>query len=163
MLKRTLTALAILVASLGPQPPVAGATSAPIHHWSEASAEVRAVHTPEAIQAWIDGYWRNVWVDAYWARVVAYAKAVEAARSAYQPGQCGGSLPPCWVMMRESRGDIRAKNPRSTASGKWQFLNSTWARHRGYLRAMDAPEWVQDEKARMLWAGGRGCSHWSAC
>ena len=181
MLKRTLTALAILVASLGLQPPAAGATPEPIHHWSEAPAEVQAQHSPEAIQSFIDAYWRNVWVDAYWARVVAYTKGVEAAHSTYQPGQCGGSLPPCWVMMHESRGDIRIWNgqchapygyagrrspcPRgtSTASGKWQITRPSWGRHRGYLNAADAPESVQDERARIMWDGGRGCSHWSAC
>lgn len=78
-------------------------------------------------------------------------------------GACGGDLPPCYVMMRESGGNIRAKNPSSSASGKWQFIDSTWAGYGGYSRAMDAPEAVQDAKARALWAGGRGCSHWSAC
>jgi hypothetical protein len=78
-------------------------------------------------------------------------------------GRCGGDLPPCWVMQRESGGSLTAKNPSSTASGKWQFLNSTWAGFGGYAEAWMAPESVQDEKARILWAGGAGCSHWSAC
>jgi hypothetical protein len=78
-------------------------------------------------------------------------------------GRCGGVLPPCYVMMRESRGDIRAENPTSSASGKWQFLDSTWAGFGGYARASHAPESVQDAKAAQLWAGGAGCSHWSAC
>jgi len=86
-----------------------------------------------------------------------------AAHPPYRSGQCGGDLPPCYVMMRESRGIITARNPRSTASGKWQFLRSTWANHRGYRDAYLAPEWVQDERARQLWNHGRGCSHWSAC
>ena len=90
-------------------------------------------------------------------------------------GRCGGDLPPCYVMERESGGDPRIWNGGcyapighvgispcgvSDASGKWQFLRSTWAGHGGYLNAADAPEWVQDEKARMLFAGGAGCSHW---
>lgn len=78
-------------------------------------------------------------------------------------GRCGGDLPPCWVMMRESGGNITAQNPTSTASGKWQFINSTWAGFGGYAEAWMAPESVQDEKARILWAGGAGCGHWSAC
>jgi hypothetical protein len=78
-------------------------------------------------------------------------------------GRCGGDLPPCYIMMRESGGNIRAQNPSSTASGKWQFLNSTWAGYGGYAEAWMAPESVQDAKARELWAGGAGCSHWSAC
>jgi muramidase (phage lysozyme) len=66
-------------------------------------------------------------------------------------------------MMRESGGNITAQNPTSTASGKWQFLDSTWGGYGGYAKARYAPESVQDDRARQLWAGGRGCSHWSAC
>lgn len=94
---------------------------------------------------------------------------------------CGGDLPPCWVLKRENPNrDAKAWNGgchapvgytggppcrrgRSTASGKWQFIRSTWGKFGGYLNAADAPLSVQDAKARALWAGGRGCSHWSAC
>lgn len=47
----------------------------------------------------------------------------------------------------------RAKNPRSTASGAYQFLNSSWrvlskrAGYPGWGRAMDAPPAVQDAVA----------------
>jgi hypothetical protein len=78
-------------------------------------------------------------------------------------GRCGGDLPPCYVMMRESGGSLTAQNPSSTASGKWQFLDSTWAGYGGYSSAWQAPESVQDAKARQLWAGGSGCGHWNAC
>lgn len=99
------------------------------------------------------------------------AAAAERARQAPAPapaaeagtGRCGGDLPPCYVMMRESGGNIRAKNPTSTASGKWQFINGTWAGFGGYAEAWMAPESVQDAKARQLWAGGAGCGHWNAC
>jgi Transglycosylase-like domain len=76
---------------------------------------------------------------------------------------CGGDLPPCWVLQRESGGSPRAQNPSSTASGLWQFLDSTWAGFGGYARAMDAPVSVQNDKARIVWAGGAGCGNWSAC
>lgn len=75
-------------------------------------------------------------------------------------GACGGNLPPCCVMMRESGGNISVVNPSSGAAGKWQFMPSTWANHRGYPTASVAPEWVQDEKAAQLWAGGAGAGHW---
>ena len=156
MLKRAaLSALAALA--------LASCQPAPIHHWTEASPEVQAAHAPAEIQAYVDAYWRNVWIDTYWSRIAALTDAIERARVTYPSGQCGGDLPPCWVMMRESRGDIRAENPRSTASGKWQFLDGTWGGYGGYAHASHAPEQVQDERARQLWAGGRGCSHWSAC
>ncbi len=75
-------------------------------------------------------------------------------------GACGGDLPPCCVMMRESGGDPTAVNPSSGASGKWQFMPGTWANYGGYATAASAPEWVQDEKAAQLWAGGAGAGHW---
>jgi muramidase (phage lysozyme) len=53
-------------------------------------------------------------------------------------------------MNRESRGIITAQNPDSSASGKWQILDSTWGKYGGYLHAKDAPEWVQDAKARSM-------------
>lgn len=75
-------------------------------------------------------------------------------------GRCGGNLPPCCVMQRESGGSITAQNPSSSASGKWQFLSSTWNNYMGYPTAASAPEWVQDKYAAELWAGGAGAGHW---
>ena len=78
---------------------------------------------------------------------------------------CGGDLPPCYVKQRESHGDYNARNNASAGSacGAWQIIGSTWAGFGGYPDACSAPPGVQDEKARQLWAGGAGCSHWSAC
>jgi hypothetical protein len=135
--------------------------------------------TAEQIRKWVEAYRRHqirMWVAAYrrhqirmwiatvnWNKWMAAAVKYEKAKKAYPSGLCGGDLPPCYVMMRESRGNITAQNPRSTASGKWQFLDSTWAGFGGYAKARYAPESVQDAKARQLWNHGRGCSHWNAC
>jgi len=73
---------------------------------------------------------------------------------------CGGDLPPCFVLWRESRGNPTAQNRRSSASGKWQAIDSTWAGFGGYRKARHAPPEVQDDFARRLWNGGRGCRHW---
>ena len=57
-------------------------------------------------------------------------------------------------------GGARAQNPSSTASGHYQFLDSTWrnvAPKVGagqYARAKDAPWWVQDDAA--LWMINNG-------
>lgn len=102
------------------------------------------------------------------APVRTYRAPVKTYRPAYAApvqgsGRCGGSLPPCYVMMRESKGSLTARNPTSTAAGKWQFLSGTWNGYGGYSSAAQAPESVQDARAAQVWAGGAGCSAWSAC
>lgn len=84
-------------------------------------------------------------------------------------GACGGDLPPCWVMMRESGGDPNAVNPPpygcsgNGCYGKWQF-DLTTSQALGYPLPMNQyPESVQDEAARRLWNGGAGCAAWDAC
>lgn len=47
----------------------------------------------------------------------------------------------------ESGGDYHAQAAGSTASGAYQFLDSTWANYAGYLHAKDAPDSIQDERA----------------
>lgn len=147
----------------------------------------------EAQRAW-DAHQLELWFEAERQRIAAEEaeaerqRQVEAERRrqqqaaqapAHGTGRCGGDLPPCYVMMRESGGDLRVWNGGcyapvgyrggsspcggSTASGKWQFIRGTWGGFGGYVNAADAPESVQDERARQLWAGGRGCGHWAAC
>jgi hypothetical protein len=74
------------------------------------------------------------------------------------------------VRRHESGGNYQAKNPVSTASGAYQFLDSTWrtmsarAGHSGWGSARYAPPWVQDAVAiytvnsgwRSAW-NGTGC------
>jgi len=106
-----------------------------------------------------------------YARLLRFAAAVEAARLAdlarnnYR-GSCGGSLPSCAVLARESGGDPRVwnggcyapygwrgKSPcgTSSASGRWQIVRPTWNYCRtGYVNAADAPVRVQDDCARRI-------------
>ncbi|HPU37995.1 MAG TPA: transglycosylase family protein [Microthrixaceae bacterium] len=74
------------------------------------------------------------------------------------------------VRAHESKGNYAVQNPRSTASGAYQFLDSTWrnvsasAGHGGYARASQAPWWVQDAVA--LWlvnSGGRSAWNGTGC
>lgn len=80
------------------------------------------------------------------------------------------SLPPEWVIQRESGGDYNAYNPsgcysegRSGCFGKYQF-GWFWAGKLGLPEDLSTatPE-QQDEAARQLWNQGAGCSHWAAC
>lgn len=70
---------------------------------------------------------------------------------------------------QESGFTLDAYNCSSSASGKYQFLDSTWQATCAAMglscpaRAKDATESLQDAVAAGLWDGGRGCSHWSAC
>lgn len=91
----------------------------------------------------------------------ARERAARKKVSAYPHGLCGGDLPTCAILRCESRGDIHAQNPRSSASGKWQILTSTWSGFHGYSQAKYAPERDQDDKARILWDHGRGRRQWS--
>lgn len=87
-----------------------------------------------------------------------------AAPASTGGGSCGGSLPPCAVLARESGGDPTVYNSEgSGASGRWQIMPGTWGNYDGYANAADAPVSVQDERAAQIWAGGSGCSAWQAC
>ncbi|MGI8426067.1 MAG: transglycosylase family protein [Actinomycetota bacterium] len=63
----------------------------------------------------------------------------------------------------ESGGSYKSEDPRSTASGRYSFIDGTWNNFGGYSHASDAPPEVQDEKARQVWNGGKGRSHWQEC
>ena len=99
------------------------------------------------------------------AAVIAHLQT-PAAPPAHNPP--GGFL--ACVRRHESGGNYRAENPTSTASGAYQFLDSTWrtmsarAGHSGWGHAASAPPWVQDAVAvftvnsgwRSAW-NGTGC------
>ena len=99
------------------------------------------------------------------AAVIAHLQT-PAAPPAHTPP--GGFL--ACVRRHESGGNYQAKNPTSTASGAYQFLDSTWrtmsarAGHSGWGSARYAPPHVQDAVAiytvnsgwRSAW-NGTGC------
>lgn len=137
--------------------------------------------------AWQAAANRHIWNEAVWihttnvqtwvtnteARLQAERQAAIEAQQRSEPspdpsydsgggsGRCGGNLPPCSVMECESGGDPTAQNPNSSASGKWQVIDSTWNNYGGYPSAASAPESVQDAFAAQLYAGGAGRGHWS--
>lgn len=99
------------------------------------------------------------------AAVIAHLQT-PAAPAAHNPP--GGFL--ACVRRHESGGNYQAENPTSTASGAYQFLDSTWrtmsarAGHSGWGHAASAPPAVQDAVAQYTvnsgWASawnGTGC------
>jgi hypothetical protein len=84
-------------------------------------------------------------------------EADRLARSNGARGTCSET----GIFFAESGGDWKAENAVSTASGGYQFLDSTWAGHGGYAHASDAPPHVQRERFLALWADGAGASHWT--
>lgn len=146
--------------------------------WEEAAA-AEASGDAAAIEYVVAGRQRDVWL---WMLELKRQAAEAAARArgsgggggtcdraidygTYGPGGYSGdpSLPPGEVVARESNGNYGSCNESSGACGRYQFLDSTWNNYGGYSSACDAPPAVQDQKARETWAGGAGCSHWSAC
>ena len=61
------------------------------------------------------------------------------------PAELGAIL--ATIRTLESGGDYAAESSSSTASGAYQFVDSTWAGYGGYARAKDAPPSVQDAAA----------------
>ena len=62
----------------------------------------------------------------------------------------------------ESRDDYHAENPDSSASGAFQFIDSTWRWVTGLRPPASAhPRPVQDAAFRRLWDGGDGADHWA--
>src|ERR1035437_4253343 len=77
-----------------------------------------------------------------------------------QPVVQSGGAAAC-IRHYESGNDYSAQNPASSASGAYQFLDSTWQSVTGLSgRAKDYPASVQDSAFQKLWAGGSGRSQW---
>jgi Transglycosylase-like domain len=106
--------------------------------------------------------------------VTAKPRQSQAAARSRSLGSSDEAFLRC-VVKRESGGDPRAQNPSSSASGLFQFIDSTWrayAKESGigdqYARAKHAPaatqwalaRWVVENKGRYPWkptVPGTGC------
>jgi len=74
------------------------------------------------------------------------SKAKDAAGVAKKVGtKCSGGTLKDRIVCCESGGSYTAQSPTSTASGKYQFLDTTWNNYKGYSKARYAPPKIQDE------------------
>lgn len=81
------------------------------------------------------------------------------------PGEALETGPDAAAVIRgcESDGDYHAENPVSSASGAYQFIDSTWTWVTGLQPPASAyAPAVQDAAFHELWDDGRGASHWDA-
>lgn len=136
---------ALVLTSCNPNDP------AQYQQWLDLNPDVGAAVTPETMnepqRAVVD------YLKAEQNKFLTALAEQERARAA------GPSLHPFLVCVRHHESDrtsypydngYRAQNPRSSASGAYQYLDSTWrtvssrAGHGGYSRAMHAPPAVQD-------------------
>lgn len=79
-------------------------------------------------------------IDALILQAVVFAGPATAGTAAVMHAQVAASaIPKRWqrfaacVSERESHGNYRAKNPRSTAMGRWQFLDRAWRTGLSYM------------------------------
>jgi hypothetical protein len=120
--------------------------------------------SPAQVSSWFAARGRPVSTE--FATAISNSIKAEMARNsaADHAARHNGSRGTCsetGIFYAESGGNWHAHNARSSASGGYQFLDSTWGRHRGYASATDAPPWVQREKFLQLWNNGAGRSHWA--
>lgn len=84
-----------------------------------------------------------------------------ASRSEVRAPARPGGVAAC-IRHYESHNNYRAENNVSSASGAYQFLDSTWHSVTGLPgRAKDYSPAVQDLAFFKLWAGGKGASQWT--
>lgn len=111
----------------------------------------------------------SAYADRKKARELSRQAALRAPRARSRPVRAAatsrshaapGGIAAC-IAKYESGGNPRAENPSSSASGLYQFIDSTWRSVTGRSdRASDAPVSVQTAAFYELWDGGRGARHW---
>ena len=85
---------------------------------------------------------------------------VPLTQSAVKHSAPGGAA--ACIRKYESGGNYRAQNPSSSASGAYQFLDSTWRAVTGLSgSAKDYSPATQDSAFFKLWNGGAGAGNWT--
>lgn len=126
------------------------------------ASDLAALHqpvgpTPAQIKLWNDTVLWNNTVKWNTAAGVFFV----GATSSFNGFVCGGVLPSCCTLEKESHGTPTAQNPSSSASGLWQFMHDTWGGYGGFMEAKYAPPGTQNERAAQVFAGGAGWGAWA--
>lgn len=91
---------------------------------------------------------------------VASRSKVRTAPKSTTAHAAPGGIAAC-IRKYESGGNYQAENPNSTASGAYQFLDSTWQSVTGLSgRAKNYSPSQQDAAFYKLWNNGRGANQW---
>jgi hypothetical protein len=127
--------------------------------WAKVEQLANAVQANQLNEFYKAAFWHDVkvWVDG----LVKLQQEAAAARhfvhhSSSSSSGCHVALIPASrpcvnsYCNRESNMTVNAQNCKSSASGKYQILDSTWNNYGGYQHAKDAPESVQDDKASSM-------------
>lgn len=77
----------------------------------------------------------------------------------YKPTKWEEKVRKC-IMWRESR-NTNAKPNYASASGYYQFIDSTWKHYKGYSKAYQAPYRVQTARFWMIFQHGKGKMAWN--
>lgn len=116
--------------------------------------------THHRVVAWGSSFWPDAPADLMQPRLHGVERQRPAtphrtARKACRSRSLGE------IAQDESGGDYGAQNRRSTASGKYQVLDSTWGGYGGYRHAKDAPPEMQEDQAAELYRLA-GATPWNA-
>lgn len=165
-------AIAVAATFAAAHPPHATRLTAgpPTHQAPPASVEAGALSRAplEGIVAPVmEGRWYalTIWhaeMAREWYSAATRARRARFQRETPQRGS-GGGFPGDCIAAHESGGNYSAQNPTSSASGKYQVLDSTWDGYAGYASSKDAPPAIQEQYARELWSknpsawNGTGC------
>jgi hypothetical protein len=145
--------------------------------WADAVVWVEAVKAQEqaeleAIEAELAAVEAEIAEQSTAGVDTSYHAGASGYPGGWEPGfingyPCGGDLPPCYVMARESGGNPSAVNwggcSGTNCYGLWQF-GGFWDCKLG--QPCGIASWTveqQNAAARTLWAGGSGCGNWDAC
>lgn len=111
---------------------------------------------------------RTLWEQASYNRTTTTQRATRSSKTRTVLPKARTKDATAILRCENRTGSYTAENPNSSASGRYQFIDSTFrntraAKEGGYTHAADAPSEVQDAAFAEVWDGGKGSGHWKEC